>query len=280
MDFLLYQARMTGSVGQQRVPSEFLEEVELPIPSLEIQKKIVARIEQLLSKINQAKKLKEETKKDIEEIMQAALHQMFKRLMNRKTPMKKLEQVCILITDGTHKTPRYVEKGIPFLSVKNIRETGFLLDNVKYIAPTEHHQLSENCKPKKGDVLYTKIGTTGIAKVVDIDLEFSIFVSVALLRPDISIIDPFYLETILNSPMARDQAHKLTRGAANRNLVLKDVKRIEIPIATYEEQKRIIDRTNLLQKEIAQLSQYQTQVEDEIELMAQAILKAAFSGRL
>ena len=94
----------------------------------------------------------------------------------------KLGEVCSDISDGTHFTPNYLPKGIPFLSVKDIRETGILFDNCKYISEDQRKELCKRCKPEKRDVLYTKIGITGIAKAIDTAAEFSIFVSVALLK--------------------------------------------------------------------------------------------------
>lgn len=150
----------------------------------------------------------------------------------------KLGDVCRDVSDGSHFTPTYIEEGIPFLSVKNIRETGINFDDCKFICEEEHKKLCKRCKPEKGDVLYTKVGTTGIAKAIDINREFSIFVSVALLKLKSEVI-PEYLEKVLNAPICKKQAESLTQGAANRNLVIKDLKCIEIPLPPLSEQKRI-----------------------------------------
>ena len=150
----------------------------------------------------------------------------------------KLGDVCRDVSDGSHFTPTYIEEGIPFLSVKNIRETGINFDDCKFICEEEHKKLCKRCKPEKGDVLYTKVGTTGIAKAIDIHREFSIFVSVALLKLKSEVI-PEYLEKVLNAPICKKQAESLTQGAANRNLVIKDLKCIEIPLPPLSEQKRI-----------------------------------------
>ncbi|MBD2014097.1 restriction endonuclease subunit S [Microcoleus sp. FACHB-53] len=149
-----------------------------------------------------------------------------------------LAEVCRDISDGTHFTPTYVSEGIPFLSVKDVRETGISFDDCRFITEKQHRELCKRCKPERGDVLYTKVGTTGIAKAIDIEREFSIFVSVALLklRPDVI---PEYMERVLNAPICRVQAAELTQGAANRNLVIQDIKRIVIPLPSLAEQKRI-----------------------------------------
>lgn len=148
--------------------------------------------------------------------------------MNQSWKRKKLDELCELITDGTHSTPEYLKSGIPFLSVKNLTNGIIDFENTKFISLEEHKFLTKRCNPAMGDILYTKVGTTGIAKVVDIDKPFSIFVSVALLKIKHDLIFNRYLEHYLNSPIAREQAKKRTRGMANKNLVIRDIKEIEI----------------------------------------------------
>ncbi len=154
---------------------------------------------------------------------------------------KTLGELCRKITDGVHHTPKYIETGIPFLSVKNLTQGVIDFSNTKFISLEDHKVLIKRCKPEMQDVLYTKVGTTGVAKVVDTEREFSLFVSVALLKPKHEIIFNKYLEHFLNSKLGRDQARKRTRGMANKNLVIKDISEITVSYpVTISEQKRIV----------------------------------------
>jgi type I restriction enzyme S subunit len=154
---------------------------------------------------------------------------------------KKLGEVCHKITDGTHATPTYTKEGVPFLSVKNLTRGFIDFSDTRFISDDEHKLLTKRCKPVRDDILYTKVGTTGIAQVVDVDEEFSIFVSVALLKVKHEIIFNRFLEHFLNSPYAREQARKRTRGMANKNLVITDIKEIEIRFPkSLPEQQRIV----------------------------------------
>ena len=152
-----------------------------------------------------------------------------------------LQEVCKDISDGTHFTPTYVSQGIPFLSVKDISRSEISFSNCRFILKEQHRAFCKRCKPEKGDVLYTKVGTTGIAKAVDTEREFSIFVSIALLKLTEAVL-PDYLGLVLNSPIGREQAAELTQGMANRNLVLRDLKQIRVPLAPVAEQRRIAGR--------------------------------------
>ena len=68
----------TGSVGQQRVPKEFLENLLLPLPLLPEQKRIVAYLDNIQQKAQALQRLQEETEKEVEKVREAILHKAFR----------------------------------------------------------------------------------------------------------------------------------------------------------------------------------------------------------
>ena len=76
-----------------------------------------------------------------------------------------LGQLAWSVRDGPHFSPTYVDEGVPFITGGNVRPNGVDFDGAKRITPELHRQFSERTKPEKGDILYTKGGTTGIARV-------------------------------------------------------------------------------------------------------------------
>jgi type I restriction enzyme, S subunit len=86
------------------------------------------------------------------------------------------------VKDGPHYSPKYSESGIPFISGGNVRPEGVDFQNVKFITPELHQELSKRCKPDLGDILYTKGGTTGIARVNTYNKDFNVWVHVAVLK--------------------------------------------------------------------------------------------------
>ena len=90
-----------------------------------------------------------------------------------------------------------------------------------------------------GDILYTKGGTTGIAKIIDIDFEFSVWVHLALLKVKNDMIVSKYLELFLNSYLGKKQAKLHTYGIANKDLVLGRIKQILINLPSIKEQQQI-----------------------------------------
>jgi type I restriction enzyme, S subunit len=104
--------------------------------------------------------------------------------------LKPLRDVCRAINDGTHVTPQYVSSGVPFYSVENVTANDFT--NTKFISHGEHAELIKRCRPEKGDILLTRIGALGETKLIDWDVDASIYVSLALLKPKHDT-DPRYL---------------------------------------------------------------------------------------
>ena len=149
-----------------------------------------------------------------------------------------LGQIILSVADGPHFSPQYLPTGIPIISTRNISSGQLDLSSAKYISESLHQELCKRCRPKKGDVLYSKGGTTGIAAVNDTDIEFSVWVHVAVLSLG-EYVYPWYLATALNSPFCYSQSQKYTHGTSNRDLGLTRMVRILLPLPPYSEQIRI-----------------------------------------
>ena len=109
-----------------------------------------------------------------------------------------LGQLCYQVADGPHFSPQYVppERGVPFLSTRNVRPDGFDLSSLKYVSQADHEEFCKRIKPERNDIIYTKGGTTGIAKVNDLDFEFSVWVHLAVLRVEKERLFPRYIELV------------------------------------------------------------------------------------
>ena len=169
-------------------------------------------------------------------------------LAAEKWPHESLESVALKVTDGTHQTPRYVETGIPFVSVKDFSGGSLDMSATRFITSEEHGEIYKRCDPKRGDILLGRIGTIGKAVVVDTDIEFSLFVSAAQIRPDRGKILSRYLQYVLNSPFCRAQFDNIKVGGATHTnkLNLKDLRSVRIPLPPLAEQKRIVAKVDEL----------------------------------
>lgn len=159
-----------------------------------------------------------------------------------KWEIVKLDEVCSLITDGTHQTPEYcnANEGYPFLSSKDVTTEVIKWDDIKYIPKPLHEQLYKRLAPQVNDVLLAKNGTTGVAALVDRNCIFDIYVSLALLRPSERIYPP-YLLRVINSPLARNQFNAHLKGIGVQNLHLSEIRNTKIPLPPLNVQQKIAD---------------------------------------
>lgn len=195
----------------------------------------------------------------------------------------RLENITKVINDGVHSTPNYVNSGIPFLSVKDMSGGCLSFENTKFISKEDHLELSKRCKPERNDIILSKVGTTGIPVKVDVDQEFSIFVSLALLK-FIHPFNPDFLVELIKSPIVYNQSKDGTRGVGNKNLVLSVIKKFLIPLPPLNEQTRILNRINKISKSVLffeKLYSANKKTKEEFpEKLRKSILQYAMQGKL
>ena len=191
--------------------------------------------------------------------------------------LSSLGEIAIKITDGAHKTPTYVDKGVPFVSVKDFSAGRLEMAHTRFIPEEEHRLLYQRCDPQRGDILLARIGTLGKAVLVEIDIEFSLFVSVALIRFDHRYIEPRYLCMLLNSPFVEDEFDriKIGGGTHTNKLNLGDLHSVAIPLPPLAEQHRIVAKVDELMALCDQLEQQLSQADQQRWRMLEAVLAEA-----
>ena len=134
--------------------------------------------------------------------------------------------------------------------------------------------------PEVGDVLYTKGGTTGVARVVDLKDRFQIWVHVAVLKIDRVIADPYFVAYALNSVGCYEQSQLLTRGATNNDLGLTRMVKIWLALPSLAEQASIV---GFLDRETAVLDRLALEAETAVALLQErrsALISAAVTGKI
>lgn len=193
----------------------------------------------------------------------------------------RLGELCLQITDGTHRTPTYQNEGIPFLSVKNISSGAFDLTDIKYISKEEHSELIKRCKPEKNDVLVCRIGTLGKAITIDIDLEFSIFVSLGLIKTtDKTISD--YIVQVINSGYGDTWIKDNKAGGAMHTykINLNSLALLPVPLAPLSEIERILQLNDEVKTHIENIYNLQTKYSNDRAVLKSKIIDAGIQGKL
>lgn len=193
----------------------------------------------------------------------------------------RLEDITYLVTDGTHFTPKYQKSGVRFLSVKNVRPFYFREEHIKYISEEEHKILKERCNPQKDDILYTKVGATfGYAAKVNMDYDFSIFVSLCLIKPVHEYFSSSFLELLMNSELVFQQARTRVSGSGVPDLHLIEIRDFKVPLPSFEEQQRIVEVLESKLTVCDKIEETISQSLQQTETLRQSILKRAFEGKL
>lgn len=149
-----------------------------------------------------------------------------------------LSELCSSICDGTHFTPRYVAHGVPFYSVENVTANDFA--NTRFISEVDHKVLAKRCNPERGDILMTRIGSLGDTRLLDWDVNASVYVSLALLKPN-ERIDSNYLYAYSKSrAFVSDVEKRSLLNAAPKKINMGEIGAIPIPFpASTREQEAI-----------------------------------------
>ncbi len=191
-----------------------------------------------------------------------------------------LGDLCYQVSDGPHFSPHYVRQGegVPFLSTRNVRPEGFDLSSLKYISHDDHEIFCRRIRPEKGDIIYTKGGTTGIAKVNDLDFEFGVWVHLAVLRIEKKRLLPRYVELALNSPHCYEQSQRYTQGTSSFDLGLTRMIKITIPLPPLPEQHRIVIKVDELMELCRRLEAQLVDEKSGGRYLLEAVLRQAISS--
>ena len=196
--------------------------------------------------------------------------------------IRKLSTLTSILTCGLASTPIYVddEDGVPFLSAQNVKPGRIVLDKFNYISREHHLQLTKNRKPEKGDLLVTRVGAgIGEAAIVDVDFEFSVYVSLTHIRTTHELNNE-YLMYFFETAYAKFKNQEGTPlGGGQGNLNVKNLEKYRFPLPPIEEQKQIVSH---IKTETATIDTAIAKAEREIELIREykeAMIAEAVMGK-
>lgn len=195
-------------------------------------------------------------------------------------PKVRLKDVCNRISDGTHFTPTYVREGVPFISVKDIYGNKVHFDKCKYIDDTAHKELIKRCHPEKDDILITKSGTIGRMALVPEKPEFSLFVSVALIKNKKDVIGSKFLKYCLENFLNSINVSQDLKGGLLKNFHLEDIRETVIPLVSVNEQIAIVSKIEELFSELDKSIEQLKTTQQQLKVYRQSVLKWAFEGKL
>ena len=189
-----------------------------------------------------------------------------------RTNITTLDQVCEVI-DSLHKSPKYVESGYPMIRVKDMFQGYLKIDNPAYVTKEVYEEFTRKHKPKKGDILFSRVGSYGITTFVHKDIDFCLGQNtVVMTNYNNEIIDNIFLYYMLISNIVKEQIEKLVTGSTQKTISMKSIKGLELPLPNITEQKAIANILSSLDDKI----ELNNQMNETLEEMAQALFKRWF----
>src|ERR1019366_4759981 len=189
-----------------------------------------------------------------------------------------VESLSTKVVDGVHKTPTYVDRGVPFVTVRNLTAgRGISFDELNYITEEDHTKFIERANPENGDILVSKDGTLGVIRAIRTDRTFSIFVSVALIKL-VSKQMTDYMEIALSSPQVQRQM--VGTGSGLQHIHLRDLRSDCVPLPSLQEQQEIVRRVCALFTLADAIEQRVAVATRRADKLTQSILAKAFRGEL
>jgi len=258
----------------------FIKSLQVPMPPLPEQQRIVGILDEAFDGIAIAKANAEKNLRNARALFESHLQSVFAAAW-QTFELVALSDLAASITDGDHLPPPKASTGIPFITIGNIeKETRKIDFTDTFLVPAAYFKgLKESKKPKRGDVLYTVTGSFGIPVIVDIDREFCFQRHIGLIRPKPETTT-LWLYYLLLSPQILKQAHERATGTAQKTVSLKVLRSFMVPNVPLAQQCAAVARLNVLSEETQRLESLYQRKLAALDALKKSLLHQTFSGAL
>jgi type I restriction enzyme S subunit len=264
--------------------AEFLK-IAIPLPPLDEQRWIVARLDALRVRVEQALALQGAAIAEAEALILANSATIFTRLVEKGVQMARIDDCCRIGT-GLQKSParRPKDRSTPYLRVANVQRNYLDLAEIKELEVTPDEL--ERLRLLPGDVLVVEgngsidnIGRTALWRG---EIENCVHQNhIIRLRPDIEAVIGEYVNAFLNSPLGRQQAAALSVTTSGLYVLSAGkVRQIQLPLPPIAEQQAVVAELEQMQSRVRRMIDLQVESESELAAMLPAALDRAFRGEL
>jgi type I restriction enzyme S subunit len=267
-------ASLAGSTTFKEVRRGALKQYKVPLPPISEQQRIV----EILDQADALRKKRADALAKAARLLPAIFYKMFGDPETNpfEWHVKLMSEVTEFVTDGTHQPPPFVDNGIPFLLVQNIISGKIDFRTKKFITQDTYEELTKNREPQRNDILYSTVGSYGVAVVVETDLPFSFQRHIGHIRCIEELINPIFLCAQMNTPFIKRQADNRARGIAQKTLNLSEIKNFRLVVPPVDKQEEFAEVANkamgTVEKSLAQSK--------KLKRLCDVLIHRAFSGDL
>jgi len=268
-----------GTTNRIRLKEERFFALDIPLPPLADQRRIVARIEELAAQINEAKDLRKQAKKETEALLTSSRRVFIGENNEHRVT---LESVCSAIIDNLHSNPRLSVTGIPCIRSSDVGYGTLNIYNAQRTDEEEFKKRTVRGIPQENDIVFVREGGgTGKCAIVKHGQKFSLGQRVMMIRPNTErIIPKFFLHQLLSPQIQEDQITPLSKGSASPHMNIGAFKKFDLILPTLPKQRRIVAELDAMQAEVDALKRLQAETAAELDALLPAVLDRAFKGEL
>jgi type I restriction enzyme S subunit len=243
-EFQIKKDSLCTGATQKAITNDKLKTIEIALPSIEAQKKIAF----VLDKSTEIIAKRKLTIVKLDELVQSIFVDMFGNLIdnNKNWPQKLLGDVLEQITYGLTVRPKYIDKGIPLVSAREIRDGYVNTQDAPRISSVDFSSLSNKSKAKFGDILFSKTGSIGHSALIESAEEFAITQNAARLSFDKKTVNNIYALNYLRNKDIQELAKRSAIGNAVKDLQLGVMKRFPFPLPPMDMQILFAEKINKL----------------------------------
>jgi type I restriction enzyme, S subunit len=283
--FWLYQSGVTEgmqshSTGIRNLDGDAYKAIQIPIPPLSEQHRIVGLLDEAFAGLATAKANAEKNLQNARALFESHLQSVFADQW-QTGELITLTDLATDITDGDHLPPPKSPTGVPFITIGNIvKETRTIDFSDTFMVPRAYYDaLKPYKKPRQGDVLFTVTGSFGIPVIVRDDTEFCFQRHIGLVRPKPET-NSSWLYYLLMSPQLFKQANDGATGTAQKTVSLKLLRSFVVPKVSPKQQKQAVEKFDALVDETQRLADLYSRKCAALEALKKSLLHQAFSGEL
>jgi type I restriction enzyme S subunit len=269
-----------GTTNRVRLSEKRLASMTIELPPLADQRRIAARLDELVEKLGDAIALRNTSSVALDALRQANSRRVFEQLGESKVP---LQSVCATIIDNLHSNPVYSEDGtVPCIRSPDVGFGKLYLDTARKTSEKEYARRTIRGEPQADDiVLVREGGGTGKCALVTADQRFSLGQRVMMLRPDKSKVRPKYFLLQLLSPVIQaDHIRPLSKGSGSPHLNIGALRRFPFVLPPLAIQDDFVGQLDAFHAKIDAAELLQTETDAEFAAILPAIFDKAFRGEL
>lgn len=275
--YALLNTKKKGT-GTPHLDANILNQQKLVVPLIDEQKRIVAKIEELFSELDNGVETLKKTKQQLAVYRQAVLKEAFE---NCKT-LFPIRDMSTLVTSGSRGWAQfYASKGAKFIRIGNLTRDSIDIDfsDTQYVnLPDKAEGLRSKLQPN--DVLVSITADLGSIGLVPSNIgEAYINQHIAVVRFKNAAQGKF-MAWYLRSDWGQKDLLKNKRGAGKLGLGLDDIRDSRVPVVSDEEAEAVL---NVIESRLSVCDSIEKTVDttlQQAEAMRQSILKKAFEGKL